>query len=353
MPKIFKGTTNDDTILGSWWDDAIYGMDGDDTLFGDGGKDQLFGGLGDDTLVGGAGDDLLMGGAGADSLEGGNGIDTATYSRSPAAVKISLEAGYAFGGDAEGDSLDSIENLTGSGFGDALVGNSDDNVISGAGGDDVLAGLGGNDVLEGGAGDDVLIGDTGSDALHGGAGTDQMVFNGFNSQGVYIDMLTGHGYGGDAEGDTFYEIENVSGSCYDDVLVGNFADNVLAGHKGTDTLIGGDGADTFEFGYYNLPGGGIVESGLGAAADMIADFNALQGDKIDLSQIGWSWHQQKDMGTFDFIGSDAFSGQGWQLRYQQVGTDTWLQADRDGDGQADFEIHCTGTINFTANEFIL
>src|ERR1700754_3783832 len=116
MPKLIKGTSNNDTILGSWWDDAIYGMDGDDTLFGDGGKDQLFGGSGEDTLVGGAGDDLLMGGIRADVLQGGNGIHTASYSRSPAAVTISMASGLAFCGNAKGDTLDSIENLTGSGF---------------------------------------------------------------------------------------------------------------------------------------------------------------------------------------------------------------------------------------------
>jgi Ca2+-binding RTX toxin-like protein len=233
MPKKINGTPNDDTIHGSWWDDDIYGMDGDDTLYGDGGHDQLFGGLGDDTLIAGAGDDVLVGGAGADSLQGGTGIDKASYSRSAAGVVVSLTSGYANGGDAEGDSFDSIENLTGSAFRDRLSGNDVDNIIAGAGGDDYLDGLGGDDVLEGGAGDDVLEGGKGSDALHGGAGTDQLSYSG-SPAGVFIDMLTGQGDFGDAEGDTFYETENVVGSSYD-TLIGNFADNVLAGRGGADT----------------------------------------------------------------------------------------------------------------------
>jgi Ca2+-binding RTX toxin-like protein len=266
-------------------------------------------------------------------------------------VVILLTSGYA-GGDAEGDSFDSIENLTGSAFGDRLSGNDVDNIISGASGDDSLRGLGGDDVLEGGAGDDWFDGGIGSDALHGGAGADALSYSG-SSAGVFIDMLTGQGYFGEAEGDTFYAIENVIGSSHDDTLIGNFADNVLAGQGGADTLIGGDGADTFEFGYFGAKGLKYVESGLGAAADTISDFNALQGDTIDLSQLGWTLHYQKDMGTFDFIGGNAFSGQGWELRYQQVGIDTWLQADMNGDGQVDFEIRCAGAINFTANDFIL
>ena len=42
-----------------------------------------------------------------------------------------------------------------------------------------------------------------------------------------------------------------------------------------------------------------------------------------------------------------------QLRYAHVSGETVISGDTDGDAQADFEIHCVGTINFTASDFLL
>ncbi|KGM29976.1 hypothetical protein P409_35845, partial [Inquilinus limosus MP06] len=84
-----------------------------DTLIGDGGAN---------VLAGGSGDDILHGGAGADTLQGGNGTDTADYAGSAAGVSVNLTAGTGAGGDAQGDTLSGIENLTGSGFADRLYG---------------------------------------------------------------------------------------------------------------------------------------------------------------------------------------------------------------------------------------
>ena len=69
------------------------------------------------------------------------------------------------GGTAEGDTLTSIENLTGSSHADFLVGND---------GNNVLVGLEGNDILKGGGGADTLYGDSGSDTLKGGGGADTL-----------------------------------------------------------------------------------------------------------------------------------------------------------------------------------
>jgi hypothetical protein len=116
-----------------------------------------------DTLNGGRGNDTLIGGVGSDSLIGGDGTDTASYSTSASGVNVSLATGTGTGGDAQGDTLSGIENLTGSAYADTLTGDS---------GDNVLTGLGGNDTLTGGAGNDTFVfgeGD-GNDMAYGGDG---------------------------------------------------------------------------------------------------------------------------------------------------------------------------------------
>ena len=212
----------------------IKGSDFDDTLTGDGfanvldgglGDDALSGGAGADVLNGGAGDDRLEGGAGADQISGGDGFDTVEYSGSASAVDVNLDLGTASGGDAAGDSLFDIENLSGSSHDDTLTGDSTDNVLSGRDGDDVLAGLGGADTLVGGAGSD-----TADYSLSGAA--------------VTINLADGTSIGGDAQGDSFSDIENLRGSALDDNLTGDAGDNTLDGGDGDDMLIGGAGADT-------------------------------------------------------------------------------------------------------------
>ena len=82
----------------------------------------------------------------------------------------------------------------------------------------------------------------------------------------------------------------------------------------------------------------------------ILDFSQAEGDKIDLSFIesGISAAQ-----TLSFIGASSFTGAAWQLRFEQVGGETIVSGDVDGDGAADFGIVCIGTINFTVSDFLL
>ena len=127
------------------------------------GSHTMTGGDGNDNLTGGAGDDTLTGGAGADILDGGAGVDTASYAGSDQAVTVDLNAGTASGGDAQGDVLSNIENLTGSDYADTLTGDSGANVLTGGAG---------NDTLTGGAGDDIFMfsAGSGSDTVYGGNG---------------------------------------------------------------------------------------------------------------------------------------------------------------------------------------
>ncbi|MEZ5755666.1 MAG: hypothetical protein R3D90_13160 [Paracoccaceae bacterium] len=102
-----------DTISGTTIGNVLSGFEGDDLLMGMNGNDTLAGGDGNDALQGGNGKDLLEGGAGADTLDGGIGVDMASWAGSSAGVSVNLRAKTAEGGDATGDVLIAIENLTG------------------------------------------------------------------------------------------------------------------------------------------------------------------------------------------------------------------------------------------------
>lgn len=121
-----------------------------DTITGSDIANTLEGRAGNDIIDGGAGDDVLLGGAGADQIKGGIGSDTASYEGSATAVAVNLAShtlgsGGATGGDALGDTFDSIENLIGSEAADSLTGSTGDNVFTGGGGNDEIIGGSGID----------------------------------------------------------------------------------------------------------------------------------------------------------------------------------------------------------------
>ncbi len=250
------GYYGNDFLAGGSGDDILLGQHGDDTLLGGAGHDTLNGGDGNDQLSGGSGFDTLVGGAGADVLDGGDQTDTADYSGASGPVWLSLLAGKGTQGDAAGDTLISIENVIGSAYADLIVGDAGDNWLSGLGGNDYLDGGEGADVLNGGAGADVLVGGNGSDwadyATSGGS--------------VWVFLKVGQGFFNDAQGDTYWSIEDVRGSEYadrlfgdddpsgndlmglggDDWLVGYAGNDMLDGGGGNDTLDGGEGDDTLK-----------------------------------------------------------------------------------------------------------
>ena len=190
-----------------------------------------------------AGDDILAGEGGADQLYGGAGNDTASYIRSSTGVAVNLSLGSGTAGDAAGDTLFDIENVIGSGNADVIIGDAGVNRLEGGGGDDILRGGAGDDILLGGTGNDQIEGGAGADFIDGGAGID---FVDYSSSGgaVVVDLQTATATGGDADGDTFSNIEGVIGSALSDTLYGDGNDNVLNGGAGNDILRGRGGADT-------------------------------------------------------------------------------------------------------------
>ena len=84
--------------------------------------ENAIGGSGDDNIMGNALDNVLEGGAGADMIDGGDGIDTVSFAGAAAGVALSLLSNKGTGGDAEGDTYQSIELVIGSSFDDTITG---------------------------------------------------------------------------------------------------------------------------------------------------------------------------------------------------------------------------------------
>lgn len=240
-------TTILENIISSIGNDNLHGNLADNTIWAGSGNDELFGDIGNDTLYGEDGHDILNGGTGADIIDGGSGIDTASYEGSSSGVRINFFSNTFSGGDASGDVLTSIENVTGSDHNDSIIGNANANSFSGGMGNDFLNGYLDDDTLNGQEGNDVLVGGAGADTIDGGDGIDEARYVS-SSAGVDVRLDANTASGGDANGDTFSNIENLLGSIFDDILLGDGGSNVLKGNKGDDVLGGRSGNDTLNGG---------------------------------------------------------------------------------------------------------
>jgi len=272
--------TSIEDLTGSAYADQLYGDGGANRLLGLGGHDLLDSRSGDDALDGGDGDDRLVGGLGADALVGGVGTDTADYSASASPVTVSLATGVGDDGEAEGDTLDGIENLVGSIGDDVLTGDANGNRLEGGRG---------TDQLTGGEGDDVLVGGRDADALAGGAGIDTADYV-TSLGGVIVDLSGATAGGGDAEGDVYSGIENIRGSFHDDALAGDALDNRIEGGEGADRLKGGGGFDLAD--YHASASAVAVDlaagtgSGGEAQGDTLEDIDGIVGSPWDDSLLG-------------------------------------------------------------------
>ncbi len=291
----------------------LAGSSANDYLAGDGQDNVLTGNAGNDQLRGGTGDDTLIGGAGADILDGGSGSDTASYASATTGVNVRLYGGgIASNGDAAGDVLSNLENLTGGSANDYLAGDGLDNV---------LTGNDGNDQLRGGTGDDILVGGSGADVLVGGSGTDTASYA-TDTAGVDVRLFDLSASGGEAAGDTISGIENVIGGAGNDYLVGDIFANALTGGDGNDQLRGGTGDDELR----------------GEAADDVlfghSGFDRIfGGDGDDLIEGGSSGDAMDGGAGTDTLNYSASSA-GVTV---SLGAGTASGGDAAGDGFANFE----------------
>jgi Ca2+-binding RTX toxin-like protein len=125
---------------------------------------------------------------------------------------------------------------------DYINGTHGNNVIFAYGGDDNIYAHGGDDVIKGGGGDDEITGGVGADYIFGDAGVDTASYLG-SAGGVWVDLASGQGFFNEAQGDVLNGIENLKGSQYDDMLIGDDGANFLRGFNGNDILKGGGGDD--------------------------------------------------------------------------------------------------------------
>ncbi|MEB2854343.1 calcium-binding protein [Pseudomonas atacamensis] len=255
-------------------DNVISGGAGNDLFYGGAGADQFIGGAGIDTVsyndssvgvsidlktglnsgiatgdnyVGieafkGSGfNDIFIGASAGIAFDGLGGFDMVSYENSDGAVSIDLKSSVN-SGDAIGDTYTSIEFFQGSSF---------------------------DDVLSGTAFGDNLIGGTGADRIDGREGHDVAWYVN-SAAGVTVNLQTNINQGGDAQGDILLNIERVIGSQFNDTLTGTTAVDFLEGFSGSDIIYGGDGADYIYGGLASLMGP-LVSQGIdtGAQADIL------------------------------------------------------------------------------------
>ncbi|MDS9469707.1 calcium-binding protein [Paracoccus sp. MBLB3053] len=279
-----------DTLIGNSGANEIHGEAGDDVIQRGGGRDRLFGEAGDDlfevdTNQNDAGV-VYDGGEGVDTIRVSGVGNTETFSDDQITGIERLEVDASVNRTlrflADQVQFDSIEissvaefrptaitfevtmgtanlldmsdiDITGALPSDSflVLGDNDAETIIGSKIADRIGGRGANDTILGGTGNDTIFGDDGNDFIEGGMGADDLYGGNGNdivsyagsASAVTVNLATGFAAGGDATGDRFQSIENLTGSQHDDLLAGTRGVNLIRGGAGNDVIAGTGGAD--------------------------------------------------------------------------------------------------------------
>ena len=377
--RIIGGAGND-VLAGSLYtaDATVNGVSG--SRFDDGVRDNLSGGDGDDHVTVGL-LDSASGGAGADTLDVtlvglSHGVNLDLTGQDRWSVLAAATGGHFSSFEVLGalyaTQFDDVISVSGA---TSVYGYGGVDHINGGAGAQLIDGGSGDDVIQGGAGADLVIGGAGADYLDGGEGMDTVSYAG-SAGGVSLVLsdgggqVVGQGSGAAAEGDSLFGFERYVGSDHNDVMTasgpwsaslsqitldGGAGDDRLTGGSNADILMGGAGNDTLIGG----GGGDRLYGGEGAdhfvfqavsdstptARDVIYDFNAGEGDVIDLRAID---ARPLVDGNQAFVMVGAFDGHAGEARvtysYSPTGDRTTLALDVDGDKHTDFSLSIVGDV---------
>ena len=407
--KIFEGA---DQIFGSDVNDYLHGFAGDDYLTAGKGSDTLNGGTGGDTMIGGTGDDnyfvddardvvteyenegrdsvsasidytlpshieylgllgtaninatgnglnnrlygnegnnILDGGAGMDAMEGGLGDDTYIFDNvkdqayeapNQGTDTIVIPFSITLSANFENATLSGSANIkaTGNAGSNVLIGNAAHNSLDGSKGADTMSGGKGNDryYVDN-------IGDRAIETANNGLDTVVTTVR-YSLAGTHVENIILTGGAARLMGNSLSN--GITGGSGNDVLDGAAGNDKLDGGGGADRLLGGLGADQFVFTKY-------ASSTVAATGrDTILDFARTHGDKINLSAMDADVTRSGDQ-AFKFIGSASFHDKAGELRYEIRGSDTFIYADKNGDGKADFSVMLDRGLAMIGSDFIL
>ncbi|MEP3166063.1 MAG: calcium-binding protein, partial [Marinobacter sp.] len=144
----------------------------------------------------------------------------------------------------------------------------------------IVFGTEGDDILEGGEFNDRFVSSDGSDTFMGGGGNDHVSY--FDAHGpVIINLSTGTGTAGNNDGtevDTYIDIQGITGSSSNDVIVGNGVANNLLGGAGADIIDGGNGSDVLT--------GGAGDDTLSGGDDIDTVVFDADFDDVTTSRLG-------------------------------------------------------------------
>lgn len=277
-----------ENVLGTAFADIIFGSSDTNNLNGAGGNDII--------LLSSSTTGFPNPGNG-DQVFGGSGDDTIGFALAGVG-QSNLGSGHHFDGDSGTDRF--VFETFGSNYQVDFVNGTFVQLSTG----NQIATLQSIEAVTAGGGNDMIImSSTGGLSINGANGTDTVSYA-FAQAGVTVrlGLLSGQITG--QSQDTLFNIENVVGTQFADIIVGDSSNNTIEGGLGKDNLDGGLGIDTVSYAGSTL--GVIVDLTLqgstqdtqGGGLDLLDNFENIRGSNFDDIFTG-------DAGTNEIYGRDG------------------------------------------------